>query len=305
MLSIVNLLSSYFDVCVNKIDKSITHYWTWNSHIDLYFKAKRIYPDAVFINLVWDIPFWRIEGYDDFGSKKDWTDFYLPYLEGADILLSASEYTRKTIKNAYGINSDVFYMFFDDFTLRKYYKPVKKVQNKIIGISRFVPFKKFDILINSVRELDDIRGGKHLLTLIGFGEEKKNYRKYADNLKVELKILNNVSKRRLVRELCSSQVLVAPSIMEGDCGWAPCEALFCGVPVVVSNLSFTKEFLKNGSLYAEPDNSNDFAIKISKLLDNQEMQRALVTEGIKTLSFYTIQQSAARFIKLFSTLNKL
>ena len=42
-------------------------------------------------------------------------------------------------------------------------------------------------------------------------------------------------------ELKRSNLLVAPSILEGDCGWAPCEAIFCNVPTIVSDINVTNE----------------------------------------------------------------
>ena len=96
-------------------------------------------------------------------------------------------------------------------------------------------------------------------------------------------------------------MLVAPSLLEGDCGWAPCEAIFCGVPTVVADTDFTHEFLNNGTLYANPDDPEDFSKKINDILQNRDLKNELVSNGLRALSFYTMEQAIIRF---FNLLNK-
>ena len=53
------------NIFINKINKNITHYFTWNVGKEMYYEAKKKYPTPVFINLIWDIPHWRIDGKHD------------------------------------------------------------------------------------------------------------------------------------------------------------------------------------------------------------------------------------------------
>ena len=296
-------------IFVNKVDKNITHYFTWNVGKELYHKAKKEFPNSIFINLIWDIPQWRIDGKDDYGNPYDWNNYYLPFLNDADYLLSASKNTQKIIQNNYNISSEVFYMFFDDESLSKKniydYLPnlfEKKKYFKIIGISRLVPSKKFDVLIEAMGKLDkDILKNIELL-IVGSGPEKKKLKKLAKEYEIKFKNYEKISKSRLVNLLKKSNLLVAPSILEGDCGWAPCEATFLEIPVIVTDMEVTKEFLKDGAIYFEKNNSHDLSEKIKKFYKNEINQKDIVDKAKQNLEFYTMNNFQTR---LENFLNKI
>ena len=294
-------------IYINKLNKDITHYFTWNVGKELYYKAKKNYPNAKFINLIWDIPEWRIQGKDDYGNLYDWTDYYMPFLNGADFLLSASKNTQKVIKDNYNINSNLFYMFFDDESLNIKsiydYLPKFKKKNKyfqIIGISRLVPSKKFDVLIKAVSELDEEIKKKVMLTLIGSGPEKNNLEKIAKLNNIKYKNYTNISKSRLVNILKESNLLVAPSVLEGDCGWAPCEAVFCDVPVIVADIEVTREFLKDGAVYFKKNNSRDLSEQIKKFINNEIDKESIIKDAQKNLQFYRMKIFKERLLNFLN-----
>tara|TARA_B110000971_G_scaffold221796_1_gene270619 strand:- start:1193 stop:2188 length:996 start_codon:yes stop_codon:yes gene_type:complete len=298
-----------FDISINKVDKEITHYFTWNVGKDLYYDAKDKFPNAKFINLIWDIPQWRIDGKDDYGKNFNWDSYYKPFIEKADILLSASEFTQKTIQKNYGIESKVFYMFFDNQSLNKkslydFLAMFKKKDNKkfkIIGISRLVPSKKFEILINAISILKKVNNYNNIsLTLIGSGPEKSNLKKIAKIKEVPTKFYENISRSKLIYILKSSNLLVAPSVLEGDCGWAPCEAIFSDIPVIVSDIEVTKEFLKDSVIYFKKNDSDDLSLKIKNFIENKSDYKKMLDNAKKNLNFYTMNSFKLRLSSLLN-----
>ena len=291
---------------INQINKDISHYFTWNVGKDLFYKAKEKFPNAKFINLIWDIPQWRIDGKDDYGNDYNWDHYYRSFMEGADILLSASKNTQKVIAQNYNIPSEVFYMFFDNLSLNNkhlldYLPTINKSNSfKIVGISRLVPSKKFDILINAILLLEKKYNYKIELSLIGAGPEKKNLKDISKKNKIKVNFYQNISRSYLVYLLKRSNLLVAPSILEGDCGWAPCEAIFCNVPTIVSDINVTNEFLKDGTIYFKKNDHEDLANKIKIFLDKKVNIKDLLDKGKKNLSFYTIESFKERFYRFLN-----
>ena len=98
----------------------------------------------------------------------------------------------------------------------------------------------------------------------------------------KLKLANNVfihgyiPQRELIDKIRSSSVVVLPSFYEAQ-SMSVLEAMTCGKAVVAFDLPFSREFIRNfgNGLLAKAGDVEDLADKISVLLSNKKLRRAL------------------------------
>lgn len=77
-----------------------------------------------------------------------------------------------------------------------------------------------------------------------------------------------------------------PSLYEGF-GLPLLQAFVCGVPVVASKIQAHVEIAGDACLYADPKSPEDFAEKISELINNDELRKELVEKGKEKAKEYS------------------
>ena len=164
-----------------------------------------------------------------------------------------------------------------------------KKKNHIVYIGRLVNYKHVDILIKSMKEVQD-RFSKLELHIIGSGEQKNYLEKLAKTLHVKVNFFGFVSERKKFEELKSARVFVSMSSVEGF-GISLLEAMACGTPVIARNLGCYNEFCnKNNSILISSKNENEmqknFTKKIINLLRNKNLENKLIKNGLKIVKHF-------------------
>jgi len=91
-----------------------------------------------------------------------------------------------------------------------------------------------------------------------------------------------------------------PSFAEGF-GLPPLEAMKCGVPVIVSNRTALPEVCGNAALYINPDNSQDLADSIDKLLTNEILYKTMKDKAIEHSASFTWESAVDQLLTLMLT----
>lgn len=86
-------------------------------------------------------------------------------------------------------------------------------------------------------------------------------------------------------------LFVFPSLYEGF-GLPPIEAMACGCPTVVSNSSSLPEVCQDATLYFNPENPDDLAATIFRVLDSKSLQEQLRLNGSKLVDNYNWETTA-------------
>jgi glycosyltransferase involved in cell wall biosynthesis len=125
----------------------------------------------------------------------------------------------------------------------------EKVTKKydIVAVSRLVPYKRVDDLIQAVALLKKIFP-KIKVAIVGEGPEKINLAKLTDRLGLGLNIsfLGRIEKHEdVLRIIASGQVFCHPSVVEGY-GIVVAEAMALKVPYVASDIEVIGEITNNG-----------------------------------------------------------
>jgi glycosyltransferase involved in cell wall biosynthesis len=99
----------------------------------------------------------------------------------------------------------------------------------------------------------------------------------------------------------NADAFVYPALYEGF-GIPPIEAMSCGTPVLVSNVSSLPEVCGNAALYCDPYNIDDIAEKLVQLLADKSLVMELTQRGFERVKIFSWNQSALKLIGIFESL---
>lgn len=187
-----------------------------------------------------------------------------------------------------------------------------KEKKYVIGVAaRIAAEKGIEYLIESIPFLKERLERDFVIVIAGprhpVGEEKywheitplfKKYDKY-------LVFLGTVSPEQMGSFYSLLDVLVLPSVNSTEAfGMVQVEAMFCGVPVVASNLPGVRVPIITTGMgeLAEPKNSQDLAEKIITVLTNRVKY---MKDKKRVERIFNFNDTIARYEKLFSSLNNI
>ena len=235
-------------------------------------------------------------GFTDFIKKIIIKIILKLFYKRADLVIANSKKVATDIKNFSNVKTTHVY---PGSFLQKI-KRKRKNNNKlnIISIGRLTEEKGFDVLIESLKDIDKT---KYNLTLIGDGKEKNNLSNQINylNLQKNVKLLG--FKENVYPYLKNSDLLINPSYFEGFPN-VVIEALSCGIPVICSKShGGIYEILKNqkyGDLF-ENGNADDLKIKIINFLKNTKRLNNKSIQGQRDLDRFSEIQSAKKYERIF------
>ena len=193
-----------------------------------------------------------------------------------DLIIANSEYTRKRIKKFCGKDAPIIYPPVDT----EFFCPSNNTKDYYIAVGRFVPYKKFDLIVHAFNELG------LPIKIVGGGREYENLKSLASGNNIEFTgfIHNPVKLRELYR---NAKGFIFPQVE--DFGLVSAEALACGVPVIGFNVAGAKEMVipgKNGVLFEEQSvESLIEAIKKFEKLDFNPSEVAKTAEKFSRKEF--------------------
>ena len=226
--------------------------------------------------------------FDVFFYKKK-TEYACKY---ADYIIAASEQTKLDIVNYYHIPGNkitVIYpgtdpIFYNEESVDagECFAPERKY---IISIGAITPRKN---LLKTVQAFDLVKDKYDLDlvvigTAVGLGREYlKTILSYLEKngLTDRVHFLGNVPYK-FVPALCrNAQLMVYPSQFEGF-GMPIVEGLFSRIPVITSKGGCFPEAGGDGAVYVNPNDYEEIAVWIEKIMDSASMRDGLVDKGFR------------------------
>lgn len=167
----------------------------------------------------------------------------------------------------------------------------------ILYVGRVNIRKNILSLIDSINLMQD----KSIKLLIAGGEitddERINAFITRNGLEDRVIFLGFVPDDDLYKLYACSHIFCFPSFAEGF-GLPPLEAMKCGVPVIVSNRTALPEICGNAALYVNPDNSQDLADNIDKLLDNELLYKMMKAKAIEHSASFTWKNAVDQLLTI-------
>lgn len=149
--------------------------------------------------------------------------------------------------------------------------------------------KNVPILVEAFARLPEECRSEYQLRLIGEPNTDtplilKTIEKY--QLQERVKVSDYVSEEELIAQYRDAFAFVHPSKYEGF-GIPIIEAFASGIPVIAANATCFPEICQDAALLFEPDDADDCARQMMKLIESEELRREMVRRGDKRRMDFT------------------
>lgn len=222
-----------------------------------------------------------------------WTDCFLSVSKAVEVVVDSDHSLFKRAKIVLYNGIDVSRLQCDGHDLRSMYGLKGRI---IVGVGRYVHQKNFECLIRAVKILLDSNYDVSLV-LVGEGGSRKIYESLIQNLNLDNRVVMTGYRQDVGAFLRGSDILGMPSFFEGF-GNVHLEAMYCGIPCVVSNVVPSLEVARSASLVCDfsPENC---ALKIKELIDNPKKYKEISEEGMRIVQDYTIERCFERLCSVY------
>jgi len=173
----------------------------------------------------------------------------------------------------------------------------------ILNISSYQPIKNVEAVIYAyyvLKKLYKKKLGSRIPKLVIAGGVPQRIKLLAHRLNMEDDVLFVGFARgiSLISLYNAALFLVLASLREAF-SLVPIEALACGTPLALSDISSYRETIKDAAIYFNPRNPVDIAKKMYALLVNESLRRRLIDNGKRLLKRYTWNITAREYVKIY------
>lgn len=249
----------------------------------------------------------------DLWQLTNWTKFSI---ENADHIITISNFSKKDILENYKIDKNKITVAYPGYDKEKFKvlksnieknEVIKKYQinnNYIIYIGTLQPRKNLLRLIEAVSRISDLS-----LVIVGKykGEGKQGW-KYDEILKLpselgvqdKVKFLGFVPTNELPALINSSKAFILPSLWEGF-GIPVLEAMACGTPVIVSNISSLPEIAGKAGLLIDPYSVDQIEQAIRTIISDKKLHLKFSKAAKKQAYKFSYGKMVRTILKSFKT----
>ena len=212
-------------------------------------------------------------------------------------IMTVSHFSKMEIKTLYGISPDKISVIYaavsDRFSAGS---TIDGREKYLLAVSSLKHQKNFERLIEAfgmIRNRD--------VKLVIVGDIDASYRDISLAEKVGaaagVELLGRVSDEELIGLYRNAQAFIYPSLYEGF-GLPPLEAMACGCPVVTANTASLPEVCGDAVCYVDPYDTVDISRGINQVLASGGLRSELREKGLKRVSLFRWDDSAARMLHL-------
>lgn len=265
------------------------------------------------INTVYTIHDLSFELFPEFYKDK-WYQFVKVSAKRADVITTPSFSTKNDIIKFYNIPEDkivVTYLGVD----KNIFKPIEKnVAKKLL--KKYIPFgryiltvatsikrKNIPFLLDLFKILKEKGIEEKLVIIAGSKYLKDEILKLTVEKKIEKDVycLAEIPIEDLAFFYSGAELFVFLSLYEGF-GLPVLEAMSCGCPVVVSNVSSLPEIVKDAGIIVNPYSLEETFTIILKILSDEETKSNLRKKGIERSKFFSWEKCAKETLEVYKNL---
>jgi glycosyltransferase involved in cell wall biosynthesis len=213
-------------------------------------------------------------------------------------VIANSKYTKEKIKTTYNINSKVIYPGVNPYI----YKNLNLKRHHLLSVGPFNYLKGHHWIIQNLSNFSEER--KPLLKIVGYdGKNPKYIQQISNKYHVKIKILQNISERKLIKEYNQAQIYINGAYKE-PFGLTNIEAMSCETPVISVKEGGPKEVIKHGinGFLIDRNDQYKFKLIIDNLMSNSKLRRKLGENARKTaVNNFNYLNTANKFEKIFKS----
>jgi glycosyltransferase involved in cell wall biosynthesis len=166
----------------------------------------------------------------------------------------------------------------------------------LIMVSRFCDAKDQKTVINALKKLPN---NVHLL-LVGEGDLKESCEMYTKDIGLENRVSFLGFRNDVPELLKASDIIVLSSHWEG-LSLASVEGLASGKPFIASNVDGLKQVVDGAGILFEHENDLDLALKLNKLLSDQEYYKKVAVRCKQRSENYNIEEMTNSYINVYES----
>jgi len=172
----------------------------------------------------------------------------------------------------------------------------------LLFVGTIEPRKNVDGLLRAFRHLLDKYNIENVGLAIAGGRgwlyEEVLDQIHSLNLDRQVFMLGRVGDDDLHKLYVAARCHVHPAHYEGF-GLPPLEAMACGTPTIVSNVSSLPEVVGDAALLVSPQNWEELAVAIHRLLTDDELHAELREKGLQRARCFSWTQAAERTLEVY------
>lgn len=117
-------------------------------------------------------------------------------------------------------------------------------------------------------------------------------------LKDSVRFLGRVDDEWLHKLYVGARCHIHPAYYEGF-GLPPLEAMACGTPTIVSNVSSLPEVVQDAALLVDPRNHEEIAVAMNRLLSDDALHAELRAKGLQRANSFSWQRAATETLNVY------
>ncbi|HCB23032.1 hypothetical protein A3B42_02310 [Candidatus Daviesbacteria bacterium RIFCSPLOWO2_01_FULL_38_10] len=236
----------------------------------------------------------------DLWQLKNWTKFSA---ENADHIITISNFSKQDIISQYKIDKNNITVAYPGFDSEKFKVKSEKLKDRyIIYVGTIQPRKNLIRLMEAVARIEGIK-------LIIVGKTGWEYEEILDapkrlGIEDRVKFLGYVATDKLANLLNGATAFVLPSLWEGF-GIPVLEAMACGIPVIVSNVSSLPEVVGKAGLLVDPYSVDQIEQAIRLLMTDAKLRQKYSKAGLAQSQNFSWEKMAKQVLKVFEKVGGL
>ena len=167
------------------------------------------------------------------------------------------------------------------------------MNDQVLFVGRREEYKRFDLAINSVSEVPELRLG-----IVGPRLNSDEINKLEEKLKGRYNLFESIDEKALRQLYSSSFALIFPSQYEGF-GLPLIEAMSCGLPVIAPYAHAFKEVGKNAYIHVEMQTPEAYKLELEKLMISSNRDD-IVKKGLVNCEDFSWGQMAEKTFDVYS-----
>jgi glycosyltransferase involved in cell wall biosynthesis len=240
-------------------------------------------------------------------------NIFLPLsVRRTDYIITISNYTKSALTKEFKKAENKIKVIHHGIDSKDFFVHNIKRRHKLDGLEHFIFFlgtlhkhKNADRLIEAFAILKSKYKIPHKLIIAGRdpgGKIKElNGIVESHSMKKEVILTDRLDHEDIVIYFHNADIFVFPSAYEGF-GIPVLEAMACGTPIVASDRTAIPEIVDDAGILVNPDNIEDIAEAVHKVLTDEELRKKLIKKGFQRVKKFSWKSAAKNTIEVFEDL---